>query len=897
MARQKSVTPATVFSATVRAALEHVADPQWLGRHSPLATPYFLGQQSSGNIYPTGERERGLRLQITIREAAAEMWGGSLPTTRDILATAVDEDRAQQGSKSSRYHYFLLELRYLRRHYPPNTFPTAVEAMPGYVNVSPTRFFIHLDEAIDELCLRLLDRLNPALRLERPGISRPPVGRVATIEAILVNLNAGRSVAVTGPGGIGKTTAGAALIAGWPGEVFWHTFRPGLNDDLNSLLFSLGHFTRKSDAPTLWAQLLAGEGKTGTLGQMVGMLRMDLEAIAGRRPLLCFDEMDLLQTSAGDPRRKQHAQVLELLESLRGVAPLLLVGQRVYVDTDAHFPLKPLSAMETGELLGTLGLEPDALTLQRVQQFTGGNPRLLELYAALRHSGEEAGDMLRLPRESSAKPLFSRLWRRLDKDERELLAALSVFRSYSPRDAWASREAALVGLTGRGLIKTDLAGGVGLLPFIRELVFDSLNMEQRKHLHHDAAHIRAMRGSYTAAAHHYAEAGEPDSAVEIWFAHQDEEILSGLAAAADEVFRPIKPDQLEGSRQTELRVIQNRLALLAGEAERVLEGMEDFSWDVDDEMTADALGQWAYAYEMRGETEKALDKYDEAIAMLSRTTTRIAGWHRQRGFAYTQESDLSAARREATLAMCEIERLQGMIDYFAGRFESAEDHYLASLHFAEMASDKDKIAKAHEGLSHTAGRQSRADDARAHAEKAMEYYAEIGDRLRLEHMRAELAGMYLNVRQFDAVIEPSEKALQYFERIKHDRWISAISTNLAEAYMETGRLEKAKEMAFKALRMEIPTARPYALYTLGHIHNREGNPHHAATSFKEGIEISRANGDPFIEAYLERALGALLVRDDKAAEGVEHLESARKLFTEMKLEHELSETESILQSV
>ncbi len=72
MARQKSVTPATVFSATVRAALEHVADPQWLGRHSPLATPYFLGQQSSGNIYPTGERERGLRLQITIREAAAE---------------------------------------------------------------------------------------------------------------------------------------------------------------------------------------------------------------------------------------------------------------------------------------------------------------------------------------------------------------------------------------------------------------------------------------------------------------------------------------------------------------------------------------------------------------------------------------------------------------------------------------------------------------------------------------------------------------------------------------------------------------------------------------------------------------------------------------------------------
>ncbi len=140
----------------------------------------------------------------------------------------------------------------------------------------------------------------------------------------------------------------------------------------------------------------------------------------------------------------------------------------------------------------------------------------------------------------------------------------------------------------------------------------------------------------------------------------------------------------------------------------------------------------------------------------------------------------------------------------------------------------------------------------------MSYYAEIGDRMQVEGMRAELAGMYLNVRQFEEVIEPSEKALQFFERIKHDIWISTISTNLAEAYMETGRLDKAKEMAFKALRLEIPNARPYALYTLGHIHDRESNPAHAVVAFTEGIEVARANSDPFIEAYLQRALGALL---------------------------------------
>ncbi len=894
MARQKGVTAATIFSATVRSALEHIADPLWLGRHSPLATPYFLGRRAGGDNYPTSERERGLLLQAAIRDAAADMWGGPIPSTRDVLAEAAERDRAELGSKSSRYHYILLELRYLRRHYPPHAFPTAVEAIPGYVNVSPTRFFIHLNEAIDELCRRLLERLAPALRLERPGLSRLPIGRATTVEAILSHLLAAHSVAITGPGGIGKTTAGAALIAQWPGEVFWHTLHPGLNDDLNSLLFSLGHFIRDAGAPTLWAQLLAGESQGAPLAQAVGMLRMDLQAIAIKQPLLCFDEVDLLQTAAGDPRRKQHAQVLEFVESLRGLAPLLLIGQRVYIDTDAHFALEPLAPPETGELLRLLGLEPDAITLRRVQQFTEGNPRLLELYAALRRTGEEANDVLRLPRESSARPLFSRLWRRLDGKQRDLLAALSVFRSYTPRDAWASAETALNDLIDRGLIKSDLAGGVALLPFIRELVFDSLDAERRLLNHRDAAHIRAVRGDYTAAAHHFVQAKEPELAVEVWFAHQDEEIMAGQAAAADEVFRQIELRSLEGPRRTELLVIHNRLALLAGEAERVLQEMEGFKWDDDNEATAEALSQWAYADHLLERPDNALATYDQTIAMLTRLTTKIVGWHMRRGYILS-ESDSKAARHEALLAMYDVERLQGMIDHMSGDLVSANDHFLASLQIAEAAADKDKLARAYHMLMYVAGRQGRIDDARAYSDKAITYYSEIGDRLQLEGVRAELAGIYLNVRQFEAVIEPSEKALRFFERIKHERWISSISNNLAEAYMETGRLEEAKSAAHRVLRLEIARSRPYALYTLGHIHDREGNPHYAQTSFAEGIEVARANGDLFIEAYLQRALGALLNRTEKKSEGREHLAIALKLFTEMGLEHELTATSGLIQ--
>ena len=137
-------------------------------------------------------------------------------------------------------------------------------------------------------------------------------------------------------------------------------------------------------------------------------------------------------------------------------------------------------------------MEPDATTFRRVQQFTEGNPRLLELYAALRHAGEEVGDVWRLPRKSAAGPLFNRLWRRLDDQQRQLLATLSVYRTAVPRGVWSGDESAAADLIARGLIKSDLAGGIALLPFTRELVYVTLNGDRRAQLHRAAAHVLSL---------------------------------------------------------------------------------------------------------------------------------------------------------------------------------------------------------------------------------------------------------------------------------------------------------------------------------------------------------------------------------------------------------------------
>ncbi|MEZ4729615.1 MAG: hypothetical protein R3E79_21000 [Caldilineaceae bacterium] len=88
----------------------------------------------------------------------------------------------------------------------------------------------------------LLQRLRPAIRPERPTLLQSDWAW-PLLTMLLQELQAGKCVSLTGPGGVGKTSLGAAVTEQWPSPaVFWCTFRPTLNDQLDSLLFALGHF-------------------------------------------------------------------------------------------------------------------------------------------------------------------------------------------------------------------------------------------------------------------------------------------------------------------------------------------------------------------------------------------------------------------------------------------------------------------------------------------------------------------------------------------------------------------------------------------------------------------------------------------------------------------------------
>jgi len=887
MAKKKQLTPAAAFRAVVRAALDHYHEPAWLVDNSPLAEAYFLGDRLAGG--QADDEARGQALRALLRDAWARLWPGELPADRAALRAATDEARRREGNSGAAYAFLLLELRFFRAYFPPTLYPIQTTDIPVSLSVSTTRFFVHLDEAIDRLADLVLHLAQPTLRPERP---RPPaalVGRAAVLAAARDQLLAGRSVTLTGVAGVGKTALAAALCAGWPTKAtFWYTFLPGLSDNLPGLLFALGHFIRQWQPSALWQQLLADQGQVRNPAQLLAILRADLERLQPHQPLLCFDEVDMLRTSDGEVHSANHIQLLTFLEGLSTTTAVLLIGQNGYVDTAAHFALHTLDAEQTAALLRDAGIAPQATTVARVQGVTGGLPRLIELVIALIHSGDNLAELDRLHTRADVRPLFSRLWRRLDAAEQELLTSLAVLRRSVPVDV-AARALAFESLRHRRIVQV-VSGEVAVLPYFRGLIYEALPPEQREAAHAEAARLRALRGDYTAAAYHYSEAGDGVTAVEVWFPHRQLEIQRGQSGAAQAIFGRLSPARLPAPASKQLRLIQNQLDLLEGNAARVAKSMGQVKWESDDIYAAEAHRQAGEANFMLGRTDSALESYGRALVALGHYADAATDAFSRRGQLYIDLGEMAAARAEALRARVRLLLLEGMLAFNEGHYDRARGEFSAALETTAALETPELTAQANEWLAATAIMLGDVVTAERYATAALEYYQRIGNRVKLEGIRADLAGMYLNVHAYEQVIEPSLRALAYFEAIGHERWVSSIASNLAEAYTELGRLDEAMRYAQRVLQLENQRSRPYALYSLGLIHQRQGRPDYAAVAFEDGLRVAQQNGDLYIEAFLRRNMGRLLRETGRAAEAAAALSAALDLFRRMNLAIEIATT-------
>jgi tetratricopeptide (TPR) repeat protein len=869
--KQKESKPAARtsdgFQAEVERALKRFDRAAWLGRHSPLATPYFLGDRAPvKGAAGRDETARGQALQQLLREAAAPV--------------GADGDGA--GAQRAR----LLELAYF------DAADRSVTQICFELNLGEATYHRHRNAAIAELAQAVIRLVRPALRLETPVPPPRLLGRDEALAHALAALGAGKSVAVSGPGGVGKTALGGAIARRFaPGSVFWHTFAPGLNDHTRSLLFALGYFLHGQGASLLWSQLVADRGEVRE-AVALNLLRHDLSTLHSRPLLFCFDEVDLLRPG----EIEAHTGLLPWLESLRSLVPLLLMGQKPPVESDLHLPLTGLALEACRELLHQADLPLDEVELARLHQYTQGNPRLLELFIALAQSLQRAGGPVAdalgaFAHEPSVEWLLRRIWRHLNETEMYFLELLAVFRNAAPYNAWTdqAQRAALEQLIAWRLVQRDGGGGVRLLTAFRDAIHQSLlTSEERELLHLEAATLRAQYGQYTSAAYHYVAGGEPHLAVRLLYAHREEEIDQGQAEAALAVLHTVSQRRLPPADGETLTLLRAELQKLLGQYDEARQTLQRAYWRIPF-LQAQAWRLEGDIAELRGEAPQAQRAYHAGLETIEQLLSESAYFHRDLGYLYINEVDFARADQTILRMRHEAANLAGYLAENRSDLAGAALAYGEALELARAAGYPYGEANTHNNLGRIHAWRRELAGAEAHLQAAIDFFQATG---RLNKMASATFNLALAQRlagRYREALPTAQAALGWFLQLGEEFGRAVAHQLLAEIHLALGDPARAEHFARLVLDEERTNMQPDGLRVLGEIRLHQGQLAEAERLIRSSLTIAEANENRILMGYAWRALGEV----GRAAGDYNQMQSsfhmAAQIFTALGLDAELDQ--------
>ncbi|MFN8487816.1 MAG: tetratricopeptide repeat protein [Caldilineaceae bacterium] len=901
MASKPKNTPATEqnqpnsFALQVKQALEHFGDAEWLGLHSPLAAPYILGHRL--DQLPTGEtaRERGVALQSALRTAAAQL----------------DDALLQQ----------VLQHGFFERNWKLN-----LESVALQLDMAPRTFFRQVAKALDGLADLLSRTLLPTLRPEAL-VYKPLIGRAEPLQACLHALRTRQSVSLLGASGTGKTTLAAALALHWEiagstptaspvplpvmslhrspstpvdeqplscPHVFLFTLRPGLNDQFASFVFALSYFLRVHGAPNTWRQLIADKGVIQP-ERILSLLRYDFAQTQAAPLLLCIDEVDTLQSEL-----PEHAQIIHLLEELRTLAPLLLIGERMLIKTDLHYTLTGFTLAETQALLRQAALaELAPATLHQLLAATRGNPALLTLVLALVQSGDGWEDVLYdLNRVPSLAALFNRMWRRLSAAERRLLWQLAVFRNAAPLDAWHEQQPLLEQLRQRELVEWDERGGVRLPAHLQPFVAARIPADHRPALHLHAARIRETRGEYVAALHHYCGARQPALAVWLWYSHRTMEIARGQGAGALAVLARIEARELpEPDDRNILHEARAQLLQLAGQVEAAQAELRAVTASGSALLQAQVLNRQGELDEMQGQIEQALAHYRASLAtFLGASQHHEVTLHTKLSFLQMYRLHNGAqARKEALLARIKAEAFHGQVEEMSGNYALARQLYESALQLAEQTqSDPTTLSRVYTYLSALTLKQGEIDTAILLAEKAMDCDRRRGDVISPLYDLMNVAYAHILAGRYAEAYKQASQGLYMAEKMQHSYLISGLAATVGEACFYLNRFAEAEQYAHQALNAEEEFFRAAALTLLGLVRQAQGQAQAAVKLIEEALASAQSLEDKYTEAYAWRALGRVQQANAQTEAAQHAYTQARQLYHQLGLQKECTDLDKML---
>jgi tetratricopeptide (TPR) repeat protein len=606
---------------------------------------------------------------------------------------------------------------------------------------------------------------------------------------------------------------------------------------------------------------------------------------------------------------------------------MVLIGQRAVLESDLTLALDRLQRSDIEHWLRRLRIPYTAEELAQLERYTGGNPRLLTLCMTLHQLNQATVQegaavaaqlavesrttfvqtLLQLPHIPALAPIWDRLRARLTRQERQLLQALAVFRTPAPADGWPHLvvpagetgqlpplATALIRLRALQLIHGDEAGGIWLLPMLRETLYEEMAIETRESYHIRAAQMYAARGDYTEAAYHFWRGDQPDRAVAVWFSERQNEIKRGQAGAALAFVEQISAHRLKRPQQKQLALMRAELYGLLGEPARVVDSLAAIDWQRDEAESVEALRLWGDALNVQGDAAGAQEKLAEGVQVVAYLLEQHAHLHVQRGLIHLQQREMKAAWQEATRARYYAENLQGAIQANLGNYETARGHYEVALTLAAALVDTQAAARTEYYLGIAAMQQQDVARAFCHYQAAIADYQQVGNRVQEVYVRSNLAAAYLTAGDYTAAITEAKQALAFCERMNAPYWMAMNAANLAEAYFELGDLDHAERYALQVIEHEEVDSYPYALYTLGSVRRVQQRPNEAIEFYRHSARIAEQNEDRFLLAYAHRGMGQVYSDQEATTPAMAALQQALTLFEQLGIDAEAYTTTELI---
>ena len=220
------------------------------------------------------------------------------------------------------------------------------------------------------------------------------------------------------------------------------------------------------------------------------------------------------------------------------------------------------------------------------------------------------------------------------------------------------------------------------------------------------------------------------------------------------------------------------------------------------------------------------------------------------------------------------------------RYDEAAHFLLPALQLFEHAEEQHGRALVLRNLAVLDRMQGDHGLARQRCEEARATFQAVGDRYAEAHVLGNLAQIELEHGDPAASVGLAAQAVEISRVIRSRRGEAQSLYRLAQAYLARGQLDRASNAFGHVLRILHGTddrlGRAYALCGLGETQLLRGRLAEAEASLTDALNAARSVADRFVEGRANLALGRLYLGQDQPAEARKYLDTAGRLFAEIR---------------